>query len=104
MRTAEKGIVQFTYGDDGLDPVMMMDGISPVLFKREWENVRSQNPCPAEPALDPMQFDRAMAILDTPEFKQLSTCFVEALREFLRTKHEAVRARAGLGSRSLSCL
>ena len=40
VRSAEKTVVQFTYGDDGLDPVMMLDGISPVLFKREWENIR----------------------------------------------------------------
>jgi DNA-directed RNA polymerase III subunit RPC1 len=40
VRTAEQGVVQFIYGDDGLDPVMMVEGIKPVIFTRVWEHVR----------------------------------------------------------------
>ena len=32
VRTAESRVVQFTYGDDGLDPVAMIDGNNPVSF------------------------------------------------------------------------
>jgi DNA-directed RNA polymerase III subunit RPC1 len=41
VRTSEQAIVQFTYGDDGLDPVMMTgSGGSPVNFVRLMEQCR----------------------------------------------------------------
>ncbi len=40
VRSAERGIVQFIYGDDGLDPVMMVNGSSPVDFDRVYTHAR----------------------------------------------------------------
>src|SRR3978361_14390 len=34
VRTSEQTVVQFTYGDDGLDPVMMSQSGTPVNFTR----------------------------------------------------------------------
>lgn len=41
VRNAEQTIVQLRYGDDGLDPVMMAEGINPVNLSRVWEHVRA---------------------------------------------------------------
>lgn len=44
VRTAEGRVVQFIYGDDGLDPSMMADGINPVVFSDVWHHVCAQYP------------------------------------------------------------
>jgi DNA-directed RNA polymerase III subunit RPC1 len=41
VRTSERNVVQFEYGDDGLDPVMMTDNNSPVNFMTLWQHCRA---------------------------------------------------------------
>ncbi|AMD22835.1 HHR066Cp [Eremothecium sinecaudum] len=38
VRTSSNGIVQFTYGGDGLDPLNMEGNAQPVNFKRTWDH------------------------------------------------------------------
>ncbi|KAL6928650.1 DNA-directed RNA polymerase III subunit C1 (rpo31) [Hanseniaspora valbyensis] len=38
IRTSSNGIVQFTYGGDGLDPLDMEGNAQPVNFKRSWDH------------------------------------------------------------------
>ena len=38
IRTSSNGIVQFTYGGDGLDPLDMEGNATPVNFKRSWDH------------------------------------------------------------------
>ncbi|EDO16069.1 hypothetical protein Kpol_1016p9 [Vanderwaltozyma polyspora DSM 70294] len=38
VRTSSNGIVQFTYGGDGLDPLEMEGNAQPVNFKRSWDH------------------------------------------------------------------
>lgn len=39
VRTAAKEVVQFRFGDDGLDPIMMADGAHPLNFEERWESI-----------------------------------------------------------------
>lgn len=41
VRTAEQNVVQFTYGDDGLDPIHMADGPRPVQFSQMFQQART---------------------------------------------------------------
>eukprot|EP00808_Paulinella_micropora_P017811 g35651.t1 len=42
VRTSAKEVVQFTYGDDGLDPIMMAEGAHPINFKERWESISAE--------------------------------------------------------------
>jgi len=41
VRTSERNLVQFMYGDDGLDPILMAEGSSPVNFRLFFEQCRA---------------------------------------------------------------
>jgi DNA-directed RNA polymerase III subunit RPC1 len=41
VRNSVGGIVQFCYGDDGLDPALMEAESSPVLFARNWQHAKA---------------------------------------------------------------
>ncbi|SCU85781.1 LAME_0D02762g1_1 [Lachancea meyersii CBS 8951] len=41
IRTSSNGIVQFTYGGDGLDPIDMEGNAQPVNFARSWEHANN---------------------------------------------------------------
>lgn len=43
VRTAEGNIVQFTYGDDGLDPMWMADGVKPIKFEALLDHIQSMS-------------------------------------------------------------
>eukprot|EP00977_Amphora_coffeiformis_P014298 scaffold3953_cov169-Amphora_coffeaeformis.AAC.19 len=51
VRNSEKKVVQFVYGDDGLDPDAMENNGRPVNFDRVWLNVSQLAPCREEPLL-----------------------------------------------------
>ena len=50
VRNSENTVVQFTYGDDGLDPIVM-EASGPADFSRILENIRSLTPFENETAL-----------------------------------------------------
>jgi DNA-directed RNA polymerase III subunit RPC1 len=51
VRDSVKGIVQFAYGDDSLDPAGMEGKERPVDFGRILQQVKTTHPCPEEPSL-----------------------------------------------------
>ena len=53
VRNSETTVVQFTYGDDGLNPDKMENDDRPVDFNRVYMTVRENMPCRDEPMLQP---------------------------------------------------
>lgn len=53
VRNSENTVVQFTYGDDGLNPDKMENNDRPVDFERVYMTVREKMPCRGEPNLNP---------------------------------------------------
>jgi DNA-directed RNA polymerase III subunit RPC1 len=51
VRNSENTVVQFTYGDDGLNPDQMEENDRPVDFNRVFITVREKMPCRDEPTL-----------------------------------------------------
>jgi DNA-directed RNA polymerase III subunit RPC1 len=45
VRNSENTVVQFTYGDDGLNPDKMENNDRPVDFKRVFMSARENMPC-----------------------------------------------------------
>lgn len=53
VRNSENTVVQFTYGDDGLNPDRMENNDRPVDFNRVLMTVREKMPCRDDPTLKP---------------------------------------------------
>jgi len=51
VRNSENTVVQFTYGDDSLDPAKMENNDRPVQFDRLQLHISQMCPCPEEPYL-----------------------------------------------------
>ena len=80
VRNSEKKVVQFTYGDDGLDPDAMENNDRPVNFDRVCLHVSQVAPCREEPILS------STDLRDTIEQKLKETRFQSLLpngRQFL---------------------
>lgn len=72
VRNSEQTVVQFTYGDDGLNPQMMEGGDRPVDFKRLHVNIQAQHPCPEERTLLSFEVrERVEQHLFSNEFQRL---------------------------------
>lgn len=52
VRNSEKTVIQFAYGDDGLNPECMENNNRPVDFDRLRRNICLSNPSPGEPCLE----------------------------------------------------
>src|SRR5210317_238929 len=52
VRNSENTVVQFTYGDDGLNPDKMENNDRPVQFDRVYLSVRERLPCRDEKAIN----------------------------------------------------
>ena len=61
VRNSETAVVQFTYGDDGLNPTAMEGADRPVEFSRLLENVTTVAPCIDE---EPLSSPGLRAMLD----------------------------------------
>ena len=88
VRTSEGNVVQFVYGDDGLDPIMMTQGHAPVQFGRVMEQVRARSSVAssAERCLEPADIRAAVQRLaadEKGEWKKCSTQFVQKMKDFL---------------------
>ncbi|CCD23823.1 DNA-directed RNA polymerase III core subunit RPO31 NDAI_0C01620 [Naumovozyma dairenensis CBS 421] len=55
VRTSSNGIVQFTYGGDGLDPMEMEGNAKPVNFNRSWDHATNITFSPDQHGLLPYQ-------------------------------------------------
>lgn len=88
VRTAECGIVQLSYGDDGLDPIMMADGHNPVAFDNVWDHVRAANPFWEEPGLGPKALSKIAEELMPGVRETCSAVFAEQLEKVLEARRQ----------------
>jgi len=72
VRNSENTVVQFSYGNDDLNPALMENNDRPVDFDRLHLHVSQMNPCPDEPSMSPDEV-RIMVdeILKTEAFRIL---------------------------------
>jgi len=86
VRTSEQSIVQFTYGDDGLDPMLMRRGGTPVNFSRLIDQCRSMLPAQGEKTMMPFEIAQVAAVLDSPKFTSVcSVHFLQKLKDFIKS-------------------
>ena len=88
VRNSENNLVQFTYGDDSLDPEKMENNDRPVEFDRLRLHISQVHPCPDEPNLakeDLLQ--KVQSALAEDEFQRLlpkGKVFVEEIESFFK--------------------
>jgi DNA-directed RNA polymerase III subunit RPC1 len=90
VRNSENTVVQFTYGDDGLNPAQMENNDRPVDFDRVFMSVREKLPCRDEPTLNPKELVEGVeARLSKNEFQDLlpqGFVFLKEIRDFFEAK------------------
>ena len=113
VRNASAGIVQFQFGEDGLDPVDMEGRAKPVNLERTWTHAQTSEWKHNEPSLDPMQIkDRTIWFLqkykDTYQRTELGSSKeleysdqsddaidqYESKREFIQAVEDFINAKA----------
>jgi len=87
VRTSESNVVQFVYGDDGLDPLMMTQGHQPVQFARLMEQARAGLSEDRSDSLRPPELREAFEkVLAEPRWAQrCSDQFIVNMRTFLQS-------------------
>lgn len=89
VRNSENTIVQFTYGDDGLNPNRMENNDRPVNFDRLRLHISQTLPCPHEPMLNPTELKtKVEEKLDEGCFKALlpgGQAFIDEIRRYFST-------------------
>ena len=87
VRNASSGIVQFEYGDDGLDPTFLEGDGVPVEFVRTWSHCRNLSSEDTGRVLGP---DEIVAFaekrLENGDFKQCTSGFIDSVKSFLTEK------------------
>ncbi|GAA5869946.1 hypothetical protein JCM1840_007679 [Sporobolomyces johnsonii] len=85
VRTATGGVVQFVYGDDGLDPANLEGDGKPVVFERTWSHARALKLNVADEGLLPYEIrQRVHDKLETPYFtNSCSKEFLDEVRAFV---------------------
>ena len=113
VRNSVGGVVQFTYGDDSLNPAFMEKGDKPVDWQRLLSNVLATIPCKEEKALTGIAIRRFVddnitspaAVLSLAELSPNSAndagmpYFVAAMRHFLNNlaqRHETLCSKVGI--------
>eukprot|EP00771_Trimastix_marina_P001892 gnl/Trimastix_PCT/3001.p1 GENE.gnl/Trimastix_PCT/3001~~gnl/Trimastix_PCT/3001.p1 ORF type:complete len:1478 (+),score=447.35 gnl/Trimastix_PCT/3001:86-4519(+) len=101
VRNSVGGIVQFKYGEDGLDPACMEGRQKPVNFATLFRHVQASVPDPDALSLAPWEIvAEGDAIIESPEFKIMhGSRFSEELRQFvakLAKEHAVARTSLGL--------
>jgi len=93
VRNSTGGIIQFKYGDDGLDPIHMEGGDHPVNFERSFMNIQQLHPSTRkERGLLPYEIKKLLDIeLSRKEVANLySEKFSELLRDFINSKVQSL--------------
>ncbi|GJN89850.1 hypothetical protein Rhopal_002839-T1 [Rhodotorula paludigena] len=95
VRNATGGVVQFVYGDDGLDPANLEGDGKPVVFERTWAHARALKLDLAEEGLLPYEINRRVREKTaTPYFtNSCSEEFLKEVRDFV-DEHIARKAAA----------
>jgi DNA-directed RNA polymerase III subunit RPC1 len=88
VRTSTQHVIQFQYGDDGLDPMFMDDTKQPVSLKRLFtivkENTKQTALVISEDMLLPKEIlEQAEVMIRKCPIRNVSTKFVQTFREFL---------------------
>lgn len=106
VRTSTGDIIQFCYGDDGLDPAEMEGKDKPVDFKRILEYIKAKFPSKSELSMDGKTVRKESGILLKSEaLQRLGGQFKNELQNFIKDYSEridSVRERCGIaGKRNL---
>lgn len=89
VRDSTGGVVQFKYGDDGLDPAMIEGDQQPVEFVRNLRHVIATVPYANETALTKADIDRILAKeLKKPAFQKCSNEYLKCLKNFVENEIE----------------
>jgi DNA-directed RNA polymerase III subunit RPC1 len=100
VRTAEQAVVQFVYGDDGLDPMSMADGALPVNLAHQLLHVQAMHPALYASCLSVEETARRLrARIASPAVSEIcSQSFVDALIKFVdkEAKNGTVWRRRGV--------
>ncbi|GAA6029739.1 hypothetical protein JCM8097_001026 [Rhodosporidiobolus ruineniae] len=93
VRNATGGVVQFIYGDDGLDPANLEGDGKPVVFERTWSHARALRMKVSDEGLLPFEIlNLVEQRLTTPYFTtSCSPEFLDDVRAFVR---ESIASRA----------
>ena len=95
VRNSENTVVQFTYGDDGLNPDKMENNDRPVDFNRVYLSVRERFPCEEEPTLSPTELTSMVeSKLSEDRFQKLlpeGFVFLGEMRSFFAETAEAYK-------------
>ncbi|CAG8537130.1 5091_t:CDS:10, partial [Scutellospora calospora] len=86
VRNSSGGLVQFYYGDDGLDPAYLEDEVLPVDLKRNLQHTINIVPWGNDPGLLPYEIKEITdLVLDSDEFrKSCTSSYIESLQKFVR--------------------
>jgi len=85
VRNSSSEVIQFKYGGDGLDPMMMEGKGKPVDFRRILENVVHLNPARNEDNLSANQLiTTVQAAMEKPEYCKVEKDFKEELQQFIK--------------------
>ena len=86
VRNSERTVVQFSYGDDGLNPHVMETGDRPVDYGRLTLNICSSHACPTESCLTGAQIrELARCAVNSERIQNLrpgGLKFIEETEEF----------------------
>jgi len=106
VRSSTNDIVQFIYGEDGLDPASMEGKDKPVDIQRILSNCKNVDICSEESALSPLEIqDKSNKWLDSSDLAACSDEFLKEIREFVHSLSERVKhanERLGLDQRHFS--
>ncbi|KAM6495517.1 hypothetical protein JOM56_008223 [Amanita muscaria] len=84
VRNSEGGVVQFTYGDDGLDPSCLEGDAQPIDLDRAWNHIRAIGYYSGQPLLPYEISDLANQELSADHFaSSCSKPYCDAVRNFL---------------------
>ncbi|KAI8613763.1 hypothetical protein BC830DRAFT_1130691 [Chytriomyces sp. MP71] len=102
VRNSTGGVIQFTYGDDGLDPAKIESSVQPVEFSRNLLHAMSSFLDRREPSLLPFQIQDMFNKEKPLKFQNCSSEYVGALEAFIQgelvQKHAALREAKGFDS------
>jgi hypothetical protein len=84
VRDSAGGVVQFAYGDDGLDPASMEAKEKPIDFPRVLSHIKVLHKCTEEISLSPEELTtRTEAYLNDSKFAHFSKNFKKEIKGFL---------------------
>ncbi|KAJ3236806.1 hypothetical protein HDU81_010375 [Chytriomyces hyalinus] len=102
VRNSTGGVIQFTYGDDGLDPAKIESSVQPVEFPRNLLHAMSSFLERADAPLLPHQIIDIFKSEKEKKFKHCSSEYVNALEKFINEElvSKQVALRQGKGFES----